>query len=34
MADFFGSQLEAENQTGKNYEADSRRLVWYLLMPI
>lgn len=32
MTDFFGIQLE--NQIGKNYEVDSRRLGWYLIMPI
>lgn len=34
MTDFFGTQLEAEDQIGKNCEVDSRRLGWYLLMPI
>lgn len=34
MTDFFGTQLETENQAAKNYEADSRRLGWYLPVPI
>lgn len=33
MADFFGTQLEAENQIGKNCGVDSRKLGQYLVMP-
>jgi len=34
MTDFFGTQLETEYQIDTSYEVASRRLGWYLLMPI